>query len=89
VELPALAASILLVLPSVKTSIAELEGMLAKKPDLVESMLTPNLGNVTLPLVHFAVEKDLKPQLKELGVRRVFETFDSLRPLALPRSGLL
>jgi serpin B len=60
--------------------------MLAKEPDFVGPMLAPQLGAVTLPLVHFAIEKDLKPLLQKLGVRRVFETLDSLRPLA-PRVG--
>jgi serpin B len=89
VELPGKEATILLVLPSSSTSIEEIISALAKKPDLIEPLLSRSIGDVELPPFHFAFEADLRPAIERMGVRRVFADPGSLSSMSPAMGGVL
>ena len=89
VELPCKQATILLVLPPADTGIEHMEATIMLQPNLVESQLTRDVGDVTLPPFHFVFEADLRSRIEKLGVHRVFTDLQSLQPMAPSTGGVL
>jgi serpin B len=87
VELHALQASILLVLPSDTSDIGQLENRIASKPELVEGILPSTLGDVRMPPFHFTFDADLRASIETLGVHRIFSELRSLLPMAPAKEG--
>jgi serine protease inhibitor len=72
VVLPCQEATILLILPSVNSSVEQLEGAIARRPDLVEALLARKEGEVRLPPFHFGFETGLRTSIEAMGVHRIF-----------------
>ena len=89
VELPCKQATILLVLPPANTGIEQMEATIVLQPDIVESQLTRDVGDVTLPPFHFVLEAELRSWIEKLGVHRVFTDLQSLQPMAPSMGGVL
>jgi serpin B len=89
VELPGKEATILLVLPSPSSSVAEVSAALAKKPDLIEPLLSMSIGDVDLPPFHFTFAADLRSSMERMGIHRVFANQASLSPMAPGLGGSL
>lgn len=87
VELSCLQATILLVLPASGRDIGELEAAMAKDPNMIETLLAPQQGDVQLPPFHLSYETDLKDSLKKMGVRRIFADPRTLLSMAPERDG--
>lgn len=78
VALPGNAAYMLAVLPAEGMDIAALEQKLADVPDLVDSVLAPHAGTVTMPTFHLIAESKLRPSLEKLGIHQVFKDLGSM-----------
>jgi serpin B len=65
-------ATILFVLPSANSSVEQLEGSIARSPNLVETLLARQEGDVKLPPFHFGFETDLRTSIEAMGVHRIF-----------------
>lgn len=76
-------ATILLVLPSVNSSVERLERAIADRPNLVEALLVRQEGDVRLPPFHLKFETDLRSSIEAMGVHRIFtdpHTLSSMEP---------
>jgi serine protease inhibitor len=79
-------ATILLVLPSVNSSVEQLERAIADRPNLVEALLMRQEGDVRLPPFHLSFETDLRTSIEAMGVHRIFTDPHTLVSLE-PRNG--
>jgi hypothetical protein len=76
-------ATILLVLPSINSSVEQLERAMAARPTLVEALLARQEGDVRLPPFHFGFETNLRTSIEAMGVHRIFSdprTLSSMEP---------
>jgi serpin B len=73
VALPCYSASVILVLPAPGRNILELERELVASPDSLDAALKPELGMVRMPTCRIQFESQLRPLLKEMGIRAIFE----------------
>jgi len=81
--------TILLVLPSVNSSVEQLEGAIARRPDLVEGLLVRQDGDVRLPPFHFGFETDLRTSIEAMGVHRIFTDPHTLLSMDPKRGAVL
>jgi serine protease inhibitor len=87
IVLPCWEASLLLVLPEQDSDIAQLMASMAKNPDMVESLLKKQQGDVQLPLFHFSYESDFRESLEKMGLHHIFHDNGTLLAIAPRRSG--
>jgi serpin B len=60
---------------------------MVKIPDMVESLLKRQQGDVQLPLFHFSYEGNFREPLEKMGVHRIFHDTRTLLRMAPGRSG--
>lgn len=70
-----------LVLPANGTDLNDLEAKLAQDSGSLGSALQPQIGDVELPRFNFKFDADVRKALERMGLRRVFQTTDSLTGL--------
>jgi len=86
VVLPCQSAYMVAVLPAPGKDILELEKDLADSPETLDAVLEKQAGLVTMPTFHIGSERDLRPQLEEMGIRQVFEDLAGM--VRFPKSHL-
>ena len=74
------------ILPAPGESLHDVEQQLADMPELIDSALKKQPGIVTMPMFHFQFESNMRQQLEQLGVRKVFEDLGSI--MKIPNSHL-
>jgi serine protease inhibitor len=87
IVLPCREASMLLVLPEQASDISQLMASIVRDPDMVESLLKGQQGDVQLPLFHFSYEGDFRVPLETMGIYRIFYDPQTLISMAPRRSG--
>ena len=87
IVLPCREASMLLVLPEQASDISQLMASMVRDPDMVESLLKGQQGDVQLPLFHFSYEGDFRAPLETMGIHRIFYDPQTLISMAPRRSG--
>jgi serpin B len=80
-------ASILLVLPGQGAEIGQLLGSMVKNPNMFESLLQRQQGDVRLPPFHLSYDVDLREPLENMGVHRIFQNPAALFSMAPKRDG--
>jgi serine protease inhibitor len=87
IVLPCREASLVLVLPEQDKDINQLMASMAKDPDMVESLLKRQQGDLQLPLFHFSYEGEFREPLEKMGVHRIFHDTRALLAMAPGRDG--
>ena len=86
VALPCNSAYMVAALPAPGQSVHNLERLLAETPDSIDAELKKQLGRVTMPTFHFQFEANLRQQIEQMGIRKVFEDVGSI--IKIPKSHL-
>jgi serpin B len=86
VVLPCQSAYMIAVLPAPGKDIHALERELAGSPETLDSVLNKEPGEVTMPTFHIVFAKNLRPQLEQMGIQRVFSDLGDL--IRIPKSHL-
>lgn len=81
IELDCNEAYLQIVLPRGDTSLGELETRLSKNDGEPPTSLKREIGDVEIPPFSFEFEADIRQALEKIGVRRIFQTTDSLAGL--------
>jgi hypothetical protein len=86
VVLPANSAYMVAILPAPGVNILDLERELAISPETLDAALRRELGLVTMPTFRIKFEKNLRAELEQMGISRVFEDLGPL--ITIPDSHL-
>ena len=86
VVLPCNIAYMVAILPAPGQSVHDLERLLAETPGSVDVALKKQLGTVTMPTFHFQFEANLREQIEQMGIKKVFDDLGSL--VKIPKSHL-
>ena len=89
VELICNKAYLQIVLPNEQMSLDELEAKLIQDDGSLESSLKSEVGDVEIPAFSFKFQTDVRQALERLGIRRVFETTNSLAALIQSPDGAM
>lgn len=87
VELEGSLANLVVVLPADGVDILELEKQIIDQPDLVGIPAKKELGRVNIPKFSFKSEVNVRKHLEQLGVKRIFGDYTSLRYLVTNPEG--
>ena len=77
IVVPAQKADFIVLMPAEGISIFSLEDSLVRDPNLLTPILQTSFGDVEMPQFNFSSYSDIKPLLKQIGLRKTFESFNS------------
>jgi serpin B len=86
VALPCNNAYMVAALPAPGQSVHDLERLLAETPDAIDTALKQQIGTIAMPTFHFQFEANLRQQIEQMGVRKVFEDLGPI--VKIPKSHL-